>query len=53
MRIYIKENGDFPKDKFSYVNVDGVSYRIVEDDKYGNLFVNGKKYRIDNNTIYK
>lgn len=53
MLLYIKENGGFPKDKFSYINIDGVSYRIVEDNKYGNLFVNGKNYRIDNNTIYK
>ena len=53
MLLYIKENGGFPKDKFSYINIDGVSYRIVEDNKYGNIFVNGKNYRIDNNTIYK
>ena len=53
MQTYIKENGDYPKDTYSYINIDGVSYRIVEDSKYGNLFVNGKKYRIDNNTIHK
>lgn len=53
INAYIKENGSLPKQKYSYIQINDVSYRIVEDDKYGSIFIKGKKYRVDNNTIYK
>lgn len=53
INAYIRENGKFPTKKHSYIQINDVTYRIVEDDKYGNIFVNQKKYRVDNNTIYK
>ena len=53
INAYIRENGKFPTKKYSYIQINDVAYRIVEDDKYGNIFVNQKKYRVDNNTIYK
>lgn len=53
IQAYIKEYGGMPKNKFSYIQINDISYRIVEDDKYGNIFIKGKKYRVDNNTIYK
>lgn len=53
INAYIKQNGSLPKQKYSYIQINDVSYRIVEDDKYGSVFIKGKKYRVDNNTIYK
>lgn len=53
INAYIKEFGTYPKNKYSYIQIDGISYRIVEDEKYGNNFVNGKKYRVDNKVIYR
>lgn len=53
VNAYIKQNGSLPKQKYSYIQINDVSYRIVEDDKYGSVFIKGKKYRVDNNTIYK
>lgn len=51
--IYIETNKEYPKNKYSYINIDGITYRIVEDEIAGKAFVNGKKYRVDNNVIYK
>ena len=53
IHAYVMEKGKYPDKKFNYININGVSYRIVQDDKYGTEFVNGKKYRVDNNTVYK
>lgn len=53
LQAYIKEYGYLPKDEFSYIYLDDILYRIVQDDKYGNLMIDGKKYRIDNQKIYK
>ena len=53
VNAYIKQNGSLPKQKYSYIQINDVSYRIVEDDKYGSVFIKGKKYRVDNNVIYK
>ncbi|BEJ76130.1 hypothetical protein RMP56_001754 [Campylobacter jejuni] len=53
IQAYIKEYNSLPKRKYSYIQINDISYRIVEDEKYGNIFIQGKKYRVDNNTIYK
>lgn len=53
IQAYVKEHNSLPKQKYSYIQIDDISYRIVEDDKYGNIFIENKKYRVDNNTIYK
>ncbi|EKA9799328.1 hypothetical protein OM160_000711 [Campylobacter coli] len=53
IQAYIKEFKSLPKNKYSYIQINDISYRIVEDSKYGNVFIKGKKYRVDNNTIYK
>nr|MBP3724309.1 hypothetical protein [Campylobacter sp.] len=53
IHAYIKENGTYPTKEYSYIQLDGISYRIVQDNKYGTNFVNGKKYRVDNQTIYR
>ena len=42
-----------PKQKYSYIQINDITYRIVEDEEYGKVFIKGKKYRVDNNTIYK
>lgn len=53
IEAYARENNGLPKQKYSYIQINDVSYRIVEDDEYGNVFIKNKKYRVDNNTIYK
>lgn len=53
IEAYVKEHNSLPKQKYSYIQIDDISYRIVEDEKYGNIFIDNKKYRVDNNTIYK
>lgn len=50
---YIKEHNSLPKQRHSYIQIDDISYRIVEDEKHGNVFIKGKKYRVDNGTIFK
>lgn len=53
LHTYIKEYGNYPTQKYSYIDIGGVTYRIVEDNKYGDIFLRGKLYRIDNNVIHK
>ncbi|ELU1350211.1 hypothetical protein [Campylobacter helveticus] len=53
IQAYIKENKAMPKQKYSYIQINDITYRIVEDEEYGKVFIKGKKYRVDNNTIYK
>lgn len=53
INAYIKENKSLPKQKYSYIQINDVSYRIVEDEQYGSVFIAGKKYRVDNSTVYK
>ena len=53
INAYKVQNGKFPTEKYSYIKIDGIDYRIVEDDKYGNIAVDNKFYRVDNNVIYK
>lgn len=53
LSAYIKEFGALPKEKYSFIQIGDISYRIVKDDKYGNIMRGGNKYRIDNNTIYR
>lgn len=53
INAYIKTHNSLPKEQYSYIQIDDITYRIVEDNTHGNLFINGKKYRVDNNTIYK
>lgn len=53
INAYKVQNGKLPTEKYSYIKIDGVDYRIVEDEKYGNISVNNKIYRVDNNVIYK
>lgn len=53
IEAYVREHYSLPKQKYSYIQINNISYRIVEDDKYGNVFIEDKKYRVDNNTIYK
>lgn len=53
INAYIRENNALPTSKYSYIQIDDISYRIVEDEKYGNIFIENKKYRVDNNTVFK
>lgn len=53
IQAYIKEHNSYPKNKYSYLQINDITYRIVEDNQYGTVFINNKKYRVDNNTIYR
>lgn len=54
LETYIRETNSFPTEEYSYININDISYRIVEDRKNGTVFLpNGKAYRVDNNTIFK
>lgn len=53
LNAYKIQNGTYPTEKFSYIKIDGVDYRIVEDDKYGNIAAGKKFFRVDNNVINK
>lgn len=53
INAYFRENGKLPDKNYNFIKIDGVDYRIVRDDKYGNITVQGKTYRVDNNIIFK
>ncbi|OCS21972.1 hypothetical protein CFVI97532_07165 [Campylobacter fetus subsp. venerealis cfvi97/532] len=53
LSAYVKEFGSLPKEQYSFIQIGDISYRIVKDEKYGNIMRGGNKYRIDNNTIYR
>jgi len=50
---FIKQTGAYPKDKYSYIYIDDILYRIIEDDKYGKTIISNKKYRVDTGTVYR
>lgn len=53
MATYFMENGKYPDSKYEYIYIDGIYYRIVEDEKYGTINIKGKKYRVDNQKVYQ
>lgn len=51
LEAYRKEYGSYPGNQYSFVSIDGVAYKIIEDALYGALTApNGKKYRIETQT---
>lgn len=50
---YVKAYGTWPTNDFNYLYINDVMYRIVKDDKYGNVMIRGNKYRVSNAVIYK
>lgn len=50
---YVKTYGALPMNDYNYLYIDDVMYRIVKDDKYGNVMIKGNKYRVSNAVIYK
>ncbi|MDR0467244.1 MAG: hypothetical protein LBG67_00120 [Campylobacteraceae bacterium] len=50
---YIKMTGTQPTDSYSYIYIDDILYRIIQDDKYGKTMINNKKYRVDTGTAYR
>ncbi len=53
IQAYVKEYKKYPTEKYNYLYIADTVYRIVKDNDYGNIFVNGNKYRIDNGIVYK
>lgn len=50
---FFRQYGKYPTDEFSYIHIDDILYRIVLDDDRGYIHINGRKYRVDNQKIYK
>lgn len=48
---YEKEYGEFPQNKYSFIKLDGITYKIILDDKYGKIKINNMKYRIETRKI--
>ena len=46
IEAYVKEYGHLPRRNYNYIYIDGVLYRIVKDDKYGDIMIRGNKYRV-------
>lgn len=44
---YILVYGKYPDKKYNYIDIDGITYRIIKDPKFGGNFVNGRNYRVD------
>lgn len=48
MEAYKKEYGSYPIRKYSFITLNGMVFKIIEDRDYGSLSVpNGKKYRVE------
>lgn len=47
LAAFKKEFGFYPKEKISFINMNGVVYKIIEDNNYGSILSpSGKKYRL-------
>lgn len=44
---YVRTYGKYPSEKISYVWIDGITYRLIEDNKNGTLLLKNKKYLVD------
>lgn len=54
MEIYKKEFGSYPIRKYSFVTIEGVAYKIIEDQNYGTLTTPaGRKYRIETQVVQR
>ena len=47
MSEYVRTYGKYPTEKVSYVWLDGITYRLIEDKKNGTLMFKDKKYLVD------
>ncbi|QKF65548.1 hypothetical protein [Campylobacter corcagiensis] len=47
INLYVKTYGSYPKEDYNYIEIDGITYRIIKDNKFGNLNVGNIKYRVD------
>ena len=47
INAFVKTNGKYPSKAINYIWLDGITYRIILDNKNGNLMINNKKYLVD------
>ena len=47
MSEYVRTYGKYPTEKVSYVWLDGITYRLIEDKNNGTLMFKDKKYLVD------
>ena len=45
--IYTRVYGGYPTQKYNYIEVDGITYRIIRDPKFGGLHIGDMVYRVD------
>lgn len=45
--LYARTYGHYPREKYNYIQIDGITYRIINDPKFGTLNIQGTKYRVD------
>jgi hypothetical protein len=53
IQIYAKVYGELPKKNYNYVYIDDILYRIILDEKFGKVMIEGKKFRVDTGTTYQ
>jgi hypothetical protein len=53
IQIYAKVYGTLPKKNYNYVYIDDILYRIIQDEKFGKVMIEGKKFRVDTGTTYQ
>lgn len=44
---FVRTHGKFPNKKIEYIWLDGITYRLIEDNKNGTLLLKDKKYLVD------
>jgi hypothetical protein len=47
INAFVKTNGKYPNKAINYIWLDGITYRIILDNKNGNVMINNKKYLVD------
>lgn len=52
MYMYFREKGRYPTEKFSYIKINDIYYRIVLDNNNGYIHIGNRSYRIDNKKPY-
>lgn len=47
INTYVKLYGKYPQDEYNYIDIDGITYRIIKDPKFGGLHIGKQTYRVD------
>lgn len=50
LQTYVRTYGHYPNKTYNYILIDDIVYRIIKDNNYGRININGIKYRVDTGT---